>query len=103
MIKSVLVFCVVFFSVIGPVSANDLSKAKKPTQEQLDEKELEAVYGVDVDRDRLGGNSTTVTTRDRYGDGQLSVFQDNTKNSRNLETNDTIGIELKLFEFGGGK
>lgn len=103
MVKSVLVVLVLLFSVINPLYASDVSKAKMPTQSQLDEKELEAIYGVEVDRDRIGANATTVTTRDRYGDGKVSVFQDNTKSARNLETNDTIGIEIKLFEFGGGK
>lgn len=81
------------------VVAQSSLQQKPATQEQLDEQELEAVYGVDVERDRLNRNAIQTTTRDRYGDGRVAVFQDNTQSARNLETNDTIGLELKLFEF----
>lgn len=102
MIKNIAVLTILLCSIAGGAWANaDLDKkAKKPSQEQLDEQELEAIYGVEVERDRLGGSSTSTTTRDRYGDGRVTVFQDNTKSNQNIETNDTIGVELKLFEFG---
>ena len=100
--KYILILGAFFICALGTasvVSANSGVSKKPPTQEQLDEQELEAVYGVEVERDRLGGNATAVTTRDRYGNGRVNVFQDNTKSKRNLETNDTLGVEVKLFEF----
>jgi len=94
------VFLLSVMGAAGYASAQETtSKAKSPTQEQLDEKELEALYGVTVERDRLDRNALSTATRDRYGDGRVAVFQDNTKSARNLETNDTIGVEFKLFEF----
>ncbi len=95
---TILLFSVVSFS--PQVWADSL---KGQTQEQRDELELEALYGVDVERDRLERGSIDSSTRDRYGDGRVGVFQDNTKNARNLDTNDSIGVEVKLFEFGNKK
>jgi len=100
--KIYLCIAIVAFVTVGGVSnvmADGAKKQKPPTQEQLDERELEALYGVKVERDRLSRNAVTTATRDRYGDGRVAVFQDNTKSARNLDTNDTIGLELKLFEF----
>lgn len=100
--RFLLTLCVTVFALVSftvNASAQQASKTKPATQEAMDEQELEAHYGVDVERDRLNRGSVQTTTRDRYGDGRVAVFQDNTKSARNLETNDTIGFELRLFEF----
>ena len=96
---SILILSMV--NIVSNVSANPLapSSQKPATQEQLEEKELEALYGMDVERNRLGRGSIESTTRDRYGDGRIGVFQEHTESARNHDTHDSIGLEVKLFEF----
>ena len=74
-------------------------KSKPPSQEQLDEKELEAKYGTKVDRDTLDRGAFSTETRDRVGEGRVTLYQENTQSYRNLDTSDTVGVEFKLFEF----
>ncbi len=95
-----VVLALSFLNIMGSAALADSFSSQKPaSQEQLDERELESLYGMAVERDRLDRGAQDVSTRDRYGDGVVSIFQDNTKNARNLDTNDSIGLEIKLFEF----
>lgn len=69
------------------------------SQEEREERELERVYGTQVERDNMTRGGNDRSTFDRYGDGALGTFQNANETDRNLEESDAIGINLRLFEF----
>tara|TARA_B100001179_G_C18571260_1_gene395247 strand:- start:381 stop:671 length:291 start_codon:yes stop_codon:yes gene_type:complete len=76
------------------------SKKRLPlSQEEREERELERVYGTQVERDNMTRGGNDRSTFDRYGDGRLGTFQNANETDRNLEESDAIGINLRLFEF----
>ncbi len=85
----------------GVALAQDAEKKMKRTplsQEELQERELEASSGTEVERDRIERSTRDQTTHDRYGAGTFGVFQ-NTSNARGIEDNDAMGVDIKLIEF----
>tara|TARA_Y100000034_G_scaffold130730_1_gene189904 strand:- start:165 stop:482 length:318 start_codon:yes stop_codon:yes gene_type:complete len=68
------------------------------TQEEKEERALEEVYGVEVERDRAQRSPGDNSVFDRYGSGTVGTFQ-NQSNARNLEDNDAMGVNIRLFEF----
>ncbi len=68
------------------------------SQEELQERALEESSGTEVERDRIERGSRDQTTHDRYGSGTFGVFQ-STSDTRNLEDNDAMGVDIKLLEF----
>ena len=75
-------------------------KKKLPlTQEEREERELEKAYGTQVERDNMNRGGNDRSTYDRYGDGVVGTFQNANETDRNLEESDSIGINLRLFEF----
>ncbi|MGE4313720.1 MAG: hypothetical protein AB7E85_05550 [Pseudobdellovibrionaceae bacterium] len=81
-------------------AASENARKKFPlSEEEKQERELEAVYGTQVERDRLDRGGRTGTTFDRYGDGPVGVFQNNNKSDRGVENSDSIGVNVRLFEF----
>ena len=85
----------------GMALAQDAEKKMKRTplsQEELQERALEASAGTEVERDRVERSSRDQTTHDRYGEGTFGVFQ-STSDTRGLEDNDAMGVDVKLFEF----
>lgn len=81
-------------------AAAENARKKFPlSEEEKQERELEAVYGTQVERDRLDRGGRQGTTFDRYGDGPVGVFQNNNKGERGYEDSDSIGVNVRLFEF----
>ena len=84
---------------VEPSSGSGRERARPLSEEEKQERELEKIYGTEVERDRIGRGGNDRSTHDRYGEGRFGVFQNSTQSDRNLETNDTIGLDIKLFEF----
>lgn len=88
------------FTIEPPQSLQQKERKAKPlSQEEIQERELENAFGTSVERDRIERGGTSETTFDRYGDGTVGVFQNNTSSERNIDDNDSIGINIRLFEF----
>ena len=85
----------------APVQAQTNVQGKEVKRTPLTQKEeraLEEVYGVEVERDRAQRSPGDNSVFDRYGSGTVGTFQ-NQSNARNLEDNDAMGVNIRLFEF----
>lgn len=68
------------------------------SQEELQERSIEAEYGTEVERDRFIRSPNDRSTYDRYGSGVFGTFQ-SSSDARNMEDDDSIGVNLRILEF----
>lgn len=83
-------------------AAGDGEKSAPKTEQQIREKEEEILteeFGETVKREHLDSGDGRTKTRDKVGDGNVRVYYDHTKDERIMDEDDTIGVEVKLFEF----
>lgn len=90
---------------VDPASLNAIMTAAgdEARQDNLSEQAAEDVltdeYGTDVTRTVIDRGDGETATRDRMGEGEIGVFYDHKRDERIMDSDDAIGVEIKLHEF----